>query len=78
MLYEVITDAQIQGDNSIVIKKIKLGDVIDGESSLPLGLAVALLEDAEGVIDIDMPVEGDMNNPDFKYGALVLNRNNFV
>ncbi len=68
-----IVDSRIQGDNSIVIKKIKLGEAVEGESSLPLGLAVALLEDADGVIDIDMPVAGDMNNPDFKYGALVMN-----
>jgi len=33
---------------------------------------VALLEDSEGVIDINMPVEGDVSKPDFKYGAMIL------
>ncbi len=67
-----IVKSQILGKNSIIIKKIKLGDEFKGESSLPLSLAVALLEDSDEIIDIDMPVEGDMNAPDFKYGALVM------
>ena len=68
-----IKDGQLQGSNSVVIKKIKLGDEIDDENvtHLPLGLVVALLEDSNGIIDIDMPVEGNINNPDFKYGALI-------
>ncbi|MEA3372931.1 MAG: DUF748 domain-containing protein [Campylobacterota bacterium] len=68
-----INESQMQGENSVIIKKIKLGDEVESENalSLPLGLAIALLEDSEGVIDIDMPVEGDLNNPDFKYGATI-------
>ncbi|MBN2897053.1 MAG: DUF748 domain-containing protein [Campylobacterales bacterium] len=66
-----IVESQMAGENRIVIKKIKLGDTIDGTTPLPLGLAVALLEDREGVIDIDLPVEGDMDNPRFRYGAVV-------
>lgn len=67
-----IVESQILGENSVVIKKIKLGESFEGESSLPLGLAIALLEDSDGVIDIDLPVEGNMDEPDFKYGALVM------
>jgi hypothetical protein len=39
--------------------------------SLPLGLAVALLTDAEGVIDLDLPVEGDLDNPEFKISSVI-------
>lgn len=35
-------------------------------ASLPLGLTVALLKDADGVIRIDLPVEGDINDPEGK------------
>jgi hypothetical protein len=68
-----IDSSQIKGDNGVVIKKINLGDTVESNTSvsLPLDLAVALLEDGNGVIDIDLPVEGDLNNPDFKYGATV-------
>ncbi|MDD2449123.1 MAG: DUF748 domain-containing protein [Sulfurimonas sp.] len=69
-----IVDSNLLGKNSIIIKKIKLGQKIEDENItvLPLGFAIALLEDSEGVIDIDMPVEGDVDAPDFKYGAMVL------
>ncbi|MDD2653239.1 MAG: DUF748 domain-containing protein [Sulfurimonas sp.] len=69
-----IFDSQLLGENSLIIKKIKLGEEIEDENitKLPLGFAVALLEDSEGVIDINMPVDGDLSKPDFKYGAMVL------
>ncbi len=69
-----IVDSNLLGKNSIIIKKIKLGEKIEDENitTLPLGFAIALLEDSDGIIDIDMPVEGNVDAPDFKYGALVL------
>jgi len=54
-----------------MIKKIKLGKEVK-DDSLPLGFVIALLEDSDGIIDIDMPVEGNVDEPDFKYGALVM------
>ncbi len=68
-----ILNSELVGSNSVIIKNIKLGDEIEDEnsSSLPLGFAIALLEDGDGIIDIDMPVEGNIDEPDFKYGALV-------
>jgi len=69
-----IVDSKLLGQNSIIIKKIELGDKVEDENitTLPLGFAIALLEDSDGIIDIDMPVEGDIDAPDFKYGAMVL------
>jgi hypothetical protein len=66
-----IQNSELLGKNSIIIKNIELGDEVEGENSLPLGFVIALLEDSDGVIDIDMPVEGNVDEPDFKYGALV-------
>ena len=68
-----LRDSKIKGDNSIIIKQIKIGDELKDENTttLPLGFIVALLEDKDGIIDIDMPVEGDVDAPDFKYGSFV-------
>ncbi|MDA3908940.1 MAG: DUF748 domain-containing protein [Sulfurimonas sp.] len=70
--YEIL-DSEMSGKNSIIVKNIELGDEQKDEntSSLPLGFAIALLEDSDGVIDINMPVAGNVDAPDFKYGALV-------
>ena len=68
-----INDSELQGKNSVIIKQMKLGKEIEDENvtKLPLGFVIALLEDSDGVIDIDMPVEGNLEEPDFKYGALI-------
>lgn len=70
-----INNSAMHGDNSLVINRIEMGREIESNSSvsLPLDFAIALLEDSDGVIDIDMPVEGDVDNPDFKWGGVVWN-----
>jgi len=70
-----IINAKLKATNKIVIKKIELGDEIEDENvtHLPLGFVVGLLEDDKGVIDIDMPIDGNVDKPDFKYGKLVWN-----
>lgn len=69
-----INNSELQSKNSIVIKNIELGDEVEDENitKLPLSFAIALLEDSDGVIDINMPIEGNVDKPDFKYGAMVL------
>ncbi len=68
-----IKNSELLGSNNILIKKIKLGKENSDENvtKLPLGFVIGLLEDSDGVIDIDMPVEGNVDAPDFKYGALL-------
>jgi hypothetical protein len=67
-------DRRMQGENNIVIREMRLGDKVDhpDAGNLPLGLAVALLTDSEGVIDLDVPVEGDLDNPEFRIGKVVM------
>lgn len=66
-----IDEGQMQGENQVVIRQIELGEEREGGSPWPMRLVVALLEDSDGVIDIDLPVQGDVNNPEFKYGKVV-------
>jgi uncharacterized protein involved in outer membrane biogenesis len=68
-----ITDGQLQGRNAVVMSDLVLGEEVESPNavSLPLGLAVALLTDANGVIDIDLPVEGDINDPEFRIGGVI-------
>ena len=68
-----ILHSKLNATNNIMIKKIKLGKELEGKNihHLPLGFVIGLLEDSDGIVDIDMPIKGDVNSPDFKYGALV-------
>jgi len=72
-LVYAIKEGQILGRNDVVLSNLVLGDKVDHPDamSLPLGLAVGLLKDADGVIRIDLPVEGDINDPEFKIGGVI-------
>jgi len=66
-------DGQLQGQNRFVIKKIELGEEVPEFTGkrLPLGLAVALLEDSDDVIDVKIDIAGNVNSPEFSAAGLV-------
>jgi hypothetical protein len=68
-----IQKAQMQGDNQFIITRLKLGPHVDSPDAmnLPLDLAIAVLENSDGVIDINLPVHGDLNSPKFSYGGII-------
>ncbi len=68
-----IVDSILSAHNKIIINKIKLGDEIKSENSVsvPIDLAIALLEDSDGVIDLSLPITGDINDPEFHIGSIV-------
>jgi uncharacterized protein involved in outer membrane biogenesis len=70
-----LEDQQLVSDNRIYLKQLRLGDKVESPKavSLPLDLAVALLSDTEGNIDLSLPIEGRTDAPDFDYGTIVLN-----
>jgi Domain of Unknown Function (DUF748) len=70
--YLVKPDGQLTASNKIVLNQIKFGDKVEGApNSLPVKLAVALLADRNGVIDINLPVSGSLNDPQFSIGGIV-------
>ncbi|WP_169306976.1 DUF748 domain-containing protein [Ferrimonas sediminicola] len=64
---------QLVGSNRVVVDKLKLGkrSESDKATSLPVALAVALLQDSDGVIDLGLEVQGDVDDPSFAIGPLV-------
>ncbi len=65
---------QMAGENKIVIETFELGEKVENPDAmdLPLDLAVALLKDMNGVIDLELGVSGDMNDPSFSASGIVL------
>ena len=68
-----IKQRQLAGDNKFVINKLKLGERVDSPDAmkLPLDLAIALLQDSNGIIDLDLPISGSLDDPKFSYGKII-------
>ena len=62
-----IDKSNLDAKNNIIITKLKLGKEVESKDavSLPLELAIALLEDRKGVIDLSIPVSGNMDDHSF-------------
>jgi hypothetical protein len=70
--YAVQPNGQLTASNKLVLNQLSFGDKVEGApNSLPVKLAVALLADRNGVIDLDLPISGSLNDPEFKVGAVV-------
>jgi len=65
--------SQLDGDNRIVISQMELGEAIESERAMqiPLQLGLALLTDAAGVIDLAVPISGDVNDPQFSLSGVI-------
>jgi uncharacterized protein involved in outer membrane biogenesis len=72
--YRIDADGRLQADNQVVLNQLSFGEKIDSPDAtkLPVLLAVALLKDSQGVIDVNLPVSGSLNDPQFSVGGLIL------
>ena len=68
-----ITGGQLDSENHLLIKNVGVENIKGGLFSIPLKLAVWLLKDKNGDIELDIPVRGDMNDPEVDAWALVGN-----
>ena len=66
-------EGELKGGNQIVIKKIELGEEVPDfkGKKLPLGLAIALLEDSDDTIDVTINIAGNVDSPQFSASGLV-------
>jgi flagellar motor protein MotB len=70
-----LSEKELVGENKVLVDQITMGKWIEGPdaTSLPIPLALALLKDRKGQIDIDLPVRGNLDDPDFSYGGIIWN-----
>ncbi len=73
-LQYLLEDRKLKGDNRMTLDQLTLGERIDSPdaTTLPVTMAIALMKDSQGRINIDLPVSGDLDNPEFSYGALLV------
>ncbi len=72
-LHYRIHDGQLDAENKLVLEQLQLGEKVDSEDAvdLPVRLAVALLKDSRGTIDIELPVRGNLNDPQFSVMPII-------
>jgi hypothetical protein len=69
-----ISQKLLEAENLVAIDQLTFGQKVESPDAtdLPVPLLVALLQDRKGLIEIDLPIRGDLNDPDFKYGKVVV------
>ena len=70
-----IEDDQLQAQNRVFIDQLTFGDKRSDSpnaTSLPVKLAVSLLKNRNGEIDLDLPISGTLSDPQFSVGGLIV------
>lgn len=71
--YKIEND-QLTAQNNVVLDQLTFGAPVDSPDAIkaPILLAVSLLKDRNGVIDINLPISGSLSDPQFSIGGLVV------
>ena len=69
-----IAGSRIDASNLVVMDRLELGSAIASDQAVnaPVKLGLALLRDSKGVIEVDLPISGDLSDPDFSVGKVVM------
>jgi uncharacterized protein involved in outer membrane biogenesis len=72
--YKIDADGHLEARNQVILNQLTFGEPIASPDAtkLPVRLAVALLKDRNGVIDINLPISGSVNDPQFSVGGIVI------
>jgi uncharacterized protein involved in outer membrane biogenesis len=73
-LQYLIVEKKLDSKNKIFLRQFNFGDPVESPQAtkLPVKLAVALLQDRKGDIDLDIPVTGSLNDPQFSVWQIVV------
>ncbi|MCE5311580.1 MAG: DUF748 domain-containing protein [Nitrospiraceae bacterium] len=69
-----IVKRKLEAQNNILLDQLTLGERVDSPTAtkLPVKLAIALLKNRKGEIDLDVPVSGSLDDPKFSVGSIIL------
>lgn len=69
-----LADNQLNAENRVFLDQLTFGDKVDSPdaTSLPVKLAVSLLKNGRGEIDINLPISGSLDDPQFSVGGIIV------
>ena len=70
----MIEDRKLSAENRVFLDQLTFGDEVDSPEAtkLPVKLAVALLQNRKGEIDINLPISGSLDDPQFSVGGVIV------
>ncbi|MEO0908508.1 MAG: DUF748 domain-containing protein, partial [Pseudomonadota bacterium] len=68
-----IENRALDAQHQVTIDQLKWGEATEGQdrAPFPVRLASSLLKDKDGVIDLDVPVSGTLDDPSFRMGPII-------
>ena len=68
-----VENGMLTAENSLILDQLTLGEKVESKEAISasIELALALLKDSDGVIDLNVPVSGSLNDPQFSLGSIV-------
>ncbi|WP_114810013.1 DUF748 domain-containing protein [Paraburkholderia kururiensis] len=72
-LHYKLENNQLTANNHLFIDQLTFGDHVENDTAtkLPVRLAISLLKNSKGQIDVNIPVSGSLDNPQFSFGSLI-------
>lgn len=69
----LVKDGQLEAKNNVFLDQLTFGKKVESPDalSIPVGLVVALLKNSRGEIDIDLPIKGSLDDPEFSVGGII-------
>ncbi|HTN33102.1 MAG TPA: DUF748 domain-containing protein [Marinobacter sp.] len=69
-----IAGTRIDASNVVIMDRLELGKAVASDQAVnaPVKLGLALLRDQNGVIEVDLPISGDLSDPAFGVGQMVM------
>jgi hypothetical protein len=72
-LHYQVDGRKLDAQHHIIVDQLEFGEKTESKDavSLPVKLAVALLKDRDGVIDLNLPITGSLDDPKFRLGPII-------
>jgi outer membrane protein OmpA-like peptidoglycan-associated protein len=69
-----LENRKLAAENKLLVDQFEFGEKVESKDAtkLPVRLAVSLLRDKDGLIDLDLPIEGSLDDPKFRLGKVIL------
>ncbi|HET7452792.1 MAG TPA: DUF748 domain-containing protein [Thermoanaerobaculia bacterium] len=68
-----LQNRKLSAQNRFLVDQLELGEKVESPDAtkLPVRLAISLLKDKDGLIDLDLPIEGSLDDPKFRIGKVI-------